>query len=561
MEEGKDSQAVGGQQAGYLFEFKKDGVYLTVYPSKEPGVFFEPSDMRQILKEYSVDDYDIEFLARVLRESSGKPQKLSEHFQIPADAGKKGAVVVEEGAAQVQEEQQPKNYANITVEVSKDRMAAMVRFQVQNEELVPTLEMVQEALAEKGVTYGIDKQALIDGIENGGSGNITAAQGKPPENGKDAYIERCFDLGEKGRPVANKYDQVDYKNLNLFVIAHKDDVLARRVLQTTGIAGVNVFGDEVPAKNGKPKPLPNGKHTRVENENEVVADLDGQIVDNGTKISIDPQLSINGDVGLSTGNIDFIGGVHISGSVQAGFVVKATGDIEIKGMVSGATVEGRNVFISGGVQGMNKGHILAREDVRANFVENADIEAGSNICITDVVLHSDLRAGKKVLVEGKRGQITGGSIAAGEEIRANNIGNLMYVVTRLTVGVNPMLQRKYKETCKEYSESKKKLEQLTRALNTLGKIDANKLPKERLDQINAMTRSQFPLAGLIERDEKALRDMEKEMDGMKKGKVRVADTLYPGVKMSINTILKNVQTEEKHCTLYIEDDFIKTGAF
>ena len=38
---------------------------------------------------------------------------------------------------------------------------------------------------------------------------------------------------------------------------------------------------------------------------------------------------------------------------------------KIKGMVSGATIDARNVFISGGVQGMNRGLITAKEDVRA----------------------------------------------------------------------------------------------------------------------------------------------------------------------------------------------------
>lgn len=124
-----------------------------------------------------------------------------------------------------------------------------------------------------------------------------------------------------------------------------------------------------------------------------------------------------------------------------------------------------------------------------------------------------------------------------------------------------MLQRKYQETCREYSEAKKKLSQLTKALNTLGKIDMTKLPQNRIDQINTMTRSQFPLAGLVERDEKLIQQMESEMEAMKNGRVRVSDVMYPGVKLTINSVMKNVQAEEKHCTLYVEEDFVKTGAY
>ena len=555
-DEKKTVPTVGGESSGYLFEFLKDGVFLTVYPAAGEESLFELSDMRQILKEYDVSDYNIELLARSVREASGLPQKLAEHFRLPDNWEKQQPAVAK---AQVDAEAAEREYGKVILEISKDKMQVKVHTECKGQESCPTEDMVMQALRDKNVVYGIDLSAIHDWMEAGGE--FVAAQGKRPVNGEDAYIVRKFDVGEKGRPVTNAYDQVDYKNLNLFVIAKKGDLLAERVVQTHGTPGTNVFGDEVAAKNGKPKPLPNGKNTVVRDENSVVASIDGQIMDTGSKISIDPHLDIRGDVGVSTGNIDFIGSVTISGSVQTGFLVKATGDVEIKGMVSGAMVEARNVFISGGVLGMNRGQIKAVEDIRASFAENAEMEAGGNITIADVALHSTLRAGKKLIVEGKRGQITGGNAAAGEEIRAVCIGNPMNVVTKLAVGVNPMLQQRYQATCKEYMESKKRLMQLTKTLNTLGKIDINSLPPERVEQIGALTRSQFPLAGTVERDEKLIQQLTEEMQKMKKGKIRVRDIIYPGAKLSINSILKNVQQEEKHCTMYAEEDFVKSGPY
>ena len=65
----------------------------------------------------------------------------------------------------------------------------------------------------------------------------------------------------------------------------------------------------------------------------------------------------------------------------------------------------------------------------------------------------------------------------------------------------------------------------------------------------------------MERDEKLLQQITEEMQKMKNGKIRVRDVVYPGAKLSINSILKNVQVEEKHCTLYVEEDFVKTGPY
>ena len=89
MAEKLKSAEDGGRQAGYLFEFKSDGVYLTVYPADDSGMLFELSDMRQILKEYGVMDYDMTELARVVRAAEGElgardhQSQFVIHFFIP----------------------------------------------------------------------------------------------------------------------------------------------------------------------------------------------------------------------------------------------------------------------------------------------------------------------------------------------------------------------------------------------------------------------------------------------------------------------------------------------
>jgi len=557
-EEKKSVSEVGSKDSGYLVEFRGDGVYLTVFDSQEPGIKFELSDMRLILKEYSVEDYDLELLARLVREASGIPTKISEKFTLPANfSGSKNANVSIEMTAEELAEKQV--YGKVFIDVSRDKMEALARFEIKENESIPTVEMIKEALAQKNIVYGIDEEAIKEAAE---SGKLTkVAVGTPPENGLDAKIIRKFDLGIKGRPVIDEHDRVHYKDLNIFCLAKKGQLLAERIPHTTGTPGTNLHGAPVRQKPGKPKPVPAGKNTSIKDENLIVSDIDGQIVDTGSKISVDPHLDIQGDVGMATGNIDFVGSVTVGGSVQQGFVLKATGDIEINGMISGADVSGRNIYVKGGVQGMNRGAIRAEDDFQATFAENADIEAGGNVIITDVAMHSTIRAGHTLAVEGRRGLINGGFLAAGEEIRANTIGNSMNVATRLTVGVNPMIQKRYQQVLKEYNDAKKRLEQVTKMVNTLGKIDISQMPEDKAERINALIRSQFPLAGLVERSEKTLKELDVELQKMKRGRIRVKDTMFPGVRMSINSILKNVQVEENHCTQYVEDDFIKIGAY
>ena len=150
---------------------------------------------------------------------------------------------------------------------------------------------------------------------------------------------------------------------------------------------------------------------------------------------------------------------------------------------------------------------------------------------------------------------------SGEEVSAKVIGNDAFVITRVSVGVDPNLQKEYHEVCKSYKEGRKKLLHITQTLNTLSKIDISKLPQERIDQINAITRSQFPIAGQLKRDEQKILELEEKLAEMKNGKIRVDDVIYPGARLSINSVVKNVQEEYHHCTMSLNDGEISLGTF
>ncbi|MBQ4403841.1 MAG: DUF342 domain-containing protein [Selenomonadaceae bacterium] len=539
---------LGGPASGYKYEFRPDGVYLTVYPNVDGERLFELSDMRQILRDCRVLDYDVGILSRTMREANGRAQRIAEPVQITEAALK--AAVGDEDIFAGNEEEEP--YARLVVEMTRDRMKATIRYDTREGARLPTKEMVMAALSEAGVVYGINEDAIEIGIRS--LTPFVAAEGLPPIAGENAYIDRKFNLGVQGKPIIDEAGRADYKDLNLFVLAKENQTLAIRIPQTKGTPGKNILGEPVPAQNGRPCPMPEGKNTKVVGEHRLIATVNGQIVDKGSRISVDPRLEIKGGVGVSTGDIEFDGTVQIKGDVEQGFKVKATGDIDIKGSINGAEVTGRNVYISGGITGADRAKVFAEHDVRTAFAENALIEAGNDVFIADIALHSQIRAGKRLIMEDKHGQITGGHAVAGEMISVKTIGNTSFVVTRVSVGVDPNLQKEYQALRKTYKESKRRLTHITQTLNTLSKIDINKLPKSRVESINALTRSQFPLAGQIKRDEKRILEIEAQLTNMKNGKIRVSGTIYPGTRLSVNSIVKSIQSEYKHCSIFLNDE-------
>ena len=538
-----EHKVLGDASSGYKFEFRADGVYLTIYPSVEGERLFELSDMRQILRDCKVLDYDVGVLSRTMREASGRPQKIAE----PVEISDKELAAMANGEELPEEEA----YARLIVELTRDRMKATIRYDTREGAKLPTVEMVMAALNDAGVVYGIDNEAIEEGISS--LSPFVAAQGLMPQNGENAYIDRKFDLGVAGRPVVDEYDKVDYKDLNLFVLAKENQTLAIRIPQTKGTAGMNVLGEVVAAQNGRPCPMPEGKNTRAVGDR-LIATCNGQIVDKGSRISIDPRLEIKGSVGVSTGDVTFDGTIRVNGNVDDGFKVEATGDIEIKGSVNGAQVSGRNVYISGGITGADRAKIYAERDVRTAFVENGLIEAKGDVYVSDIALHSHIRAGKRLIMEQKHGQITGGHAIAGESVSAKILGNSSFVVTKVSVGVDPTLQAEYQTLKKKYKESLGRLRHITQTLNTLSKLDINKMSAARVESINQLTRSQFPLMGQIKRDEKRILEIEAQLLEMKKGKIRISDTIYPGTRLSVNNILKSIQTEYKRCTISLNED-------
>ena len=112
MEDENLYPSLGSTEAGYLFEFREDGVYLTIYPNDAASLLFELSDMRQILKDCNVADYDVALLSRTMRDANGLPQKIAGHVDISEEQLRQIASGEYEGAPNLAEE-----YAKLIVDV------------------------------------------------------------------------------------------------------------------------------------------------------------------------------------------------------------------------------------------------------------------------------------------------------------------------------------------------------------------------------------------------------------------------------------------------------------
>jgi len=142
-------------------------------------------------------------------------------------------------------------------------------------------------------------------------------------------------------------------------------------------------------------------------------------------------------VDFSTGNVRVEGDLTISGTIGAGFVVEASGNIAVMGAVEGATVRaGGNVIVGGGIIGQEVGTVDAEGSVTARFVEGATIRAGGNIVIAAEARLSTILADGSVTVGGGRGagRITGGLTRGRIGVEAVEIGSENGTPTKVQAG-------------------------------------------------------------------------------------------------------------------------------
>ena len=170
-----------------------------------------------------------------------------------------------------------------------------------------------------------------------------------------------------------------------------------------------------------------------------------------------------------------------------------------------------------------------------------------------------MRAGHHVTVEGQRGFITGGSVGAGESIRAKILGNNFYVQTNINVGIDPNLKHKYDNLLKEYQAADKQLIQVRLALETLKKQPLMSLSERRREQLAELTHVQFPLATKIKRMKDELEEMREELEQMKNGSVEALDTIFPGVNIIISGVKKTVDSELRRAKLQVLEGEVVTG--
>ncbi|CAG5077772.1 Putative uncharacterized protein [Thermobacillus xylanilyticus] len=437
----------------------------------------------------------------------------------------------------------------IGVTISPNNLSAALYFHKAVDDFRCTAEQLDEYLRSRGIVFGI-RRDVLEGIARNPKAyfysQTVVAAGQPPIEGKDGAIRLVVDLDEdERRPVELEDGTVDFKELTKIRNVKKGQLIAERVPAEPGIPGKAVNGEVLPAKNGKEARFRVGKNVLVNAEQTAMyAAIDGMVTKTEReRINVFPVYEVNGDVDYKTGNIDFVGTVVIRGNVLTGFRVKAGGDIRIVGGVEGAEIEAEgSVEITGGIMAGNKGAVKAGRNVRCSFIQDGNVFAGEDIIVSQSIMHSNIRAARSVICYGAKGLIVGGSIQAGEKVRARTIGNTLSTATTIEVGVAPELRYELNQLRTQQRQQSENLDKTNKALALLDQMAAaGQLTGEKLLMRSKLATTKRQTMEEIEIVKERILEIEKLLEDTENARVEVINTIYGGTKIVIGRYTRFVK--------------------
>lgn len=515
------------------------GTYLTIFRETDGGDKININELAEYLTQRNIS-FDI------------------------ADLNKRINAISKIGAVQLDIAIRYPESESLSVKISEDKMTAVCRFYPPSTDgMLMNFDDVISDLKRLKIVYGIDNEEIERFISDKKyCTDYIVAKGKPPVHGSDASIEYFFNTDLRAKPTLKEDGSVDFFNLNSMNHIKSGDLLAKLTKEDPGVAGINVLNEVVKPREVKRLSLKFGRNVRLdETQTMAYSEVNGHVTLVDDKIFVSNLYEVE-NVDASTGNIDYDGSVKINGNINSNFSVKAKGDIEVMGVVEGATlVADGNISVARGINGMGKGYVRAGGNIIVKYVENATLISGGFIQ-SEAIMHSNASAKNEVIVEGRKGNIAGSYVSARESITVKNLGSQMGSDTTVQLGIDPSMKIRLEELKKELETLNKNLAQLIPVVDAFKKkvTKGISIDSEQLENFKNMTKL---ASSLLEKREDVLfeiDDINDSLDAETFSQLIVKEIAYAGTKVCINDVSLTLKSDFKFCRFIKENGEVKMAS-
>ena len=393
------------------------------------------------------------------------------------------------------------------------------------------LESIREAISRFG--EGPPTEVLIE------------YRGKTPVAGTDARLEwvEGFDPAAPRDQTADDDpaaapaedgddDSVDYYNQVSYIAVERGDHLATLFPATPGEAGHDVTG--------KPLEPSAGKELAIKADESVVVGADGRFIaqDAGVlrfrsnTMQVNRCLVVDEYVDFSTGNIDFDGDVKVNRGVRDKFVVRATGNIEIGGLIEAAVIEAGGDFdAKTGMAAKETGRVRIGGNLTAKYLECVQGTVRNNVEIHSGMLHCEIDVCGDLDIQ--HGAVQGGILRITGTARVGDLGAPSGDKTMVVLGFAPSIQAHLAVADQYIEESERECERISTQLETLKAAGGGHTQSQR-EELTAL------MCDLPMRKSKSARVEQKRqlilehLDQIRKVDLTVEKDLHPGTTVVVD---------------------------
>lgn len=329
----------------------------------------------------------------------------------------------------------------LSIAVDQAGLRAEAAFQGPGGAELVTPELIESELRARGVVLSEAVagrvRAFAAACATASDGRVAmvvaeAARAKPGQDGRLVF-EPGMNPAGAGAPAPGGDGPGSHYDRTGYIMARAGQRIARIVGPTAGEAGVSVLGRAIPARSGKPALVRTDGSIERRPDGSLLAAADGLLRFERGLLRVLPVLETPGHVDFSTGNIEFRGDVVVGKGVRDCFEVRATGDVQVRGLVEAATIEaGRDARLEGGMAAREKGGLRAGRDLFARYLDGVTAWIGRSVSVDREMVNCRLTVGGSL--KAPRGAIVGGSCRVAGACEVDQLGGESAARTELSLG-------------------------------------------------------------------------------------------------------------------------------
>ncbi len=392
-------------------------------------------------------------------------------------------------------------------------------------------DMVDSALADAGVTFGIDRDALEKVIAAASSGTevrgIPIARAEEPIHQQDHQVEWLVELAKNTGVRIRKDGSADYRTRNTITSVKAGQQICRVLpSKTKAKDGTDVTGNAIPATTDTGIPIEHGEGvTRTDEEDGgtlFTAENAGELLAEKNRIEIRTVHVVAGDVDMGVGNIKFSGSVEIAGTVKSGFYVVSGGDISVAGAVEAALLSADgDITVNLGVKGAGKAILRSKKRVMTAFAELATVMTVGDMILKSALVRCRVKCNGALRFQGDQGRIVGGTVRSRNGFSVRSIGTERGIKTQISFGQDYLISDLIEKEEKEIGKVKNRIGQVDREMRTKQREgNSGALEKFRAEKVN--------LLKLLEKRGLRLFTLRERFEEHYPSKVVVTETVHAG---------------------------------